>query len=333
MFGNTERRTQHWKKMVDPPGEAREDAWQVIQVAKRMGMGHLFPWPDDNWHEPMFEEYRSFGLGHGKDLASYAELTRTRGMLWPVVNGKETPYRYTAGYDPYVKKASRSAFLQGRGLRREGGVLAAAVPSAGRSRPTRSIPFWLTTGPRARALAHRLDDAAHPAAAPGGAERLRRDEPRRRRPRGAQEGRPREGGEPPRQPRAHRRSRRTRPAAAGHACSCRSSTSRASSISSRSTRWTTSASSRTTRNAPSVWNASSGSCRHAGARCGRRVWPQRAGAGCGALDRGARERARLRRRAADDSARRRHRRLRHLPRRRRHGHRRRRHRAGVAARR
>ena len=59
VFGNTERRTQQWNKMVDPPGEAREDAWQVIQVAKRMGMGHLFPWPDDNWHEPMFEEYRS----------------------------------------------------------------------------------------------------------------------------------------------------------------------------------------------------------------------------------------------------------------------------------
>ncbi len=61
VYGNTERRTQQWNKMVDPPGEAREDAWQVIEVAKRMGMGHLFPWPDDNWHEPMFEEYRSFG--------------------------------------------------------------------------------------------------------------------------------------------------------------------------------------------------------------------------------------------------------------------------------
>ena len=106
VYGNTERRTQQWNKMVDPPGEAREDAWQVIQVAKRMGMGHLFPWPDDNWHEPMFEEYRSFGLGHGKDLASYQQLKSTRGMLWPVVNGKETPYRYTAGYDPYVTKAS-----------------------------------------------------------------------------------------------------------------------------------------------------------------------------------------------------------------------------------
>ena len=213
MFGNTERRTQHWKKMVDPPGEAREDAWQVMQVAKRMGMGHLFPWPDDNWHEPMFEEYRSFGLGHGKDLASYAELTRTRGMIWPVVNGKETPYRYTAGYDPYVKKATRSTLLQGRGLRRKGGLLDPAVPSAGRS-AGRGVSLLAHDRPRARALAQRIDDPAHPAVAPGRAERVRGDEPRGRRPRGTQEGRPREGGEPPRSPRAHRRSGRTRASAA-----------------------------------------------------------------------------------------------------------------------
>jgi nitrate reductase NapA len=56
VFGNSERRTQQWHKAVDPPGEATEDAWQIVQVAKRMGMEHLFPWPDDNWHEPMYEE-------------------------------------------------------------------------------------------------------------------------------------------------------------------------------------------------------------------------------------------------------------------------------------
>ena len=39
VFGNTERRTQQWNKMVEPPGEAREDAWQIMEVAKRMGMG------------------------------------------------------------------------------------------------------------------------------------------------------------------------------------------------------------------------------------------------------------------------------------------------------
>ena len=150
IFGNTERRTQHWKKMVDPPGEAREDAWQVMQVAKRMGMGHLFPWPDDNWHEPMFEEYRSFGLGHGKDLASYDQLTRTRGMLWPVVNGKETPYRYTAGYDPYVKKATGAHFYKAVDYGEKAAFwIRPYHPPA--EVPDETYPYWLTTG---RVLEH-----------------------------------------------------------------------------------------------------------------------------------------------------------------------------------
>jgi nitrate reductase (cytochrome) len=150
IFGNTERRTQHWKKMIDPPGEAREDAWQVMQVAKRMGMGHLFPWPEDNWHEPMFEEYRSFGLGHGKDLASYAQLNATRGMLWPVVNGKETPYRYTAGYDPYVKKSKGAHFYKAVGYGEKAAFwLRPYHPPA--EAPDKTYPFWLTTG---RVLEH-----------------------------------------------------------------------------------------------------------------------------------------------------------------------------------
>jgi nitrate reductase NapA len=150
IFGNTERRTQHWRKMVDPPGEAREDAWQVMQVARRMGMGNLFPWPEDNWHEPMFEEYRSFGLGHGKDLASYAELTRTRGMLWPVVNGKETPYRYTAGYDPYVKKASGAHFYKAVSYGEKAAFwIRPYHPPA--EVPDEAYPYWLTTG---RVLEH-----------------------------------------------------------------------------------------------------------------------------------------------------------------------------------
>ena len=150
IYGNTERRTQHWKKMVDPPGEAREDAWQVMQVAKRMGMGHLFPWPEDNWHEPMFEEYRSFGLGHGKDLASYTDLVRTRGMLWPVVNGKETPYRYTAGYDPYVKKATGAHFYKAVGYGEKAAFwIRPYHPPA--EVPDDAYPYWLTTG---RVLEH-----------------------------------------------------------------------------------------------------------------------------------------------------------------------------------
>lgn len=150
MFGNSERRTQQWDKAVDPPGEATEDAWQVIQVAKRMGMGHLFPWPEDDWHEPMFEEYRRFGLGIGKDLASYQQLRETRGMLWPVVDGKETRYRYAAGYDPYVKKDEGVHFYKAKGYGERAAFWLRPYHPAAES-PDDEYPFWLCTG---RVLEH-----------------------------------------------------------------------------------------------------------------------------------------------------------------------------------
>ena len=156
VFGNSERRTQQWNRMVAPPGEAREDALQTMQVARRMGMGHLFPWlasdapADDSWHEPMFEEYRRFGLGRGKDLASYAQLERTRGMLWPVVEGRETRYRYAAGHDPYVKKPQGVHFYKAKGYGERAAVwLRPWHPPA--EVPDAEYPLWLCTG---RVLEH-----------------------------------------------------------------------------------------------------------------------------------------------------------------------------------
>jgi nitrate reductase NapA len=150
VFGNSERRTQHWVKAVDPPGEAMEDAWQIVQVAKRMGMEHLFPWPDDDWHEPMYEEYRRFGIGIGKDLASYEQLRESRGMLWPVVNGVETRYRYSAEHDPYVKKSRGVHFYKAKGYgERAAFWLRPWHPPA--ESPDDEYPFWLCTG---RVLEH-----------------------------------------------------------------------------------------------------------------------------------------------------------------------------------
>ncbi len=150
MFGNTERRTQHWDKLIDPPGEAKEDAWQIIQVAKRMGYDKLFPWPDDNWHQPMFEEYRKFTLGNGKDLASYEQLREARGLRWPVVNGRETKYRYAAGHDPYVKKTKGVHFYKAKGFGEKAAFwLRPYHPPA--EVPDDEFPFWLSTG---RVLEH-----------------------------------------------------------------------------------------------------------------------------------------------------------------------------------
>ena len=35
-YGNAERRTQHWKQMVTPPGEAMPDLWQAMEFARRI---------------------------------------------------------------------------------------------------------------------------------------------------------------------------------------------------------------------------------------------------------------------------------------------------------
>jgi nitrate reductase NapA len=150
VFGNSERRTQQWNKLIEPPGEATEDAWQIIQVAKRMGLGQLFPWPDDNWHEPMYEEYRKFTIGNGKDLASYQQLKDARGLRWPVVEGRETRYRYAAGHDPYVKKAGGVHFYKAKKYGEKAAFWLRPYHPPAES-PDKDYPYWLTTG---RVLEH-----------------------------------------------------------------------------------------------------------------------------------------------------------------------------------
>ncbi len=150
VFGNTERRTQQWEKMVDPPGEAKEDAWQIMEVAKRMGYEKLFPWPEENWHQEMFEEYRKFTIGNGKDLATYEQLRAARGLRWPVIDGKETRYRYAAGHDPYVKKKEGVHFYRAKGYGEKAAFwIRPYQPPA--EEPNEEYPFWLTTG---RVLEH-----------------------------------------------------------------------------------------------------------------------------------------------------------------------------------
>ena len=48
----------------------------------------------------LFEEYAEFGRGHGHDLAPFDTYHEARGLRWPVVNGKETRWRYREGSTP-----------------------------------------------------------------------------------------------------------------------------------------------------------------------------------------------------------------------------------------
>lgn len=58
-------------------------------------------------HEYLFEEYASFGRGHGHDLAPFEVYHKVRGLKWPVVDGKETQWRFNVKYDPYAAKAAK----------------------------------------------------------------------------------------------------------------------------------------------------------------------------------------------------------------------------------
>lgn len=168
-FGNAERRTQFWKRMTDAPGESRSDLWQLIDFAKRMDLGSLFDYDADRFPIPaghkssdaaqdagfylekaLFEEYRQFGLGTHHDLAPFDVYHQTRGLRWPVVDGKETLIRYREGYDPYVEKGKGWDFY---GNEKAGGkaVVWMRPYEPPPEQPDGQYPFWLCTG---RVLEH-----------------------------------------------------------------------------------------------------------------------------------------------------------------------------------
>jgi nitrate reductase NapA len=53
-----------------------------------------------------------FGRGHHHDLADFDVYYRddVRGLKWPVIDGKETEWRFNEKYDPYVAKGSGFEF-------------------------------------------------------------------------------------------------------------------------------------------------------------------------------------------------------------------------------
>ena len=58
----------------------------------------------------LFEEYAAFGRGKAHDLAPFDTYHESRGLRWPVVDGKETRWRFREGSDPYVEAGSGFEF-------------------------------------------------------------------------------------------------------------------------------------------------------------------------------------------------------------------------------
>ncbi|WIY25564.1 nitrate reductase catalytic subunit NapA [Parasedimentitalea psychrophila] len=96
----------------------------------------------------LFEEYAAFGRGHGHDLAPFDRYHEERGLRWPVVDGKETRWRFKEGSDPYVTPGADYEFYG----KPDGKAVIFALPfEPAAESPDEEYPFWLSTG---RVLEH-----------------------------------------------------------------------------------------------------------------------------------------------------------------------------------
>ena len=120
VYGCTERRSQYMEKVIDPPGEAKWDAFLLRDLGKKMGFVKEFAKYETG--EIMWDEYRSLTKGQDMDLmgASYDRLKKVRGLTWPVPTEDHpgTYKRFTAGdpiYDalPAEKKKGRRMYFYG----------------------------------------------------------------------------------------------------------------------------------------------------------------------------------------------------------------------------
>jgi len=190
-YGNAERRTQFWHQLVNAPGEAKSDVWQLMEFSKRFKVSDVWPaeltdstpgladkslfnvlfengnvnkFPlaqtSDRYENAeskafgfyvqkgLFEEYATFGRGHGHDLAPFDRYHEERGLRWPVVNGEETLWRFREGSDRYVEKGKGFQFYG----KPDGKAIIFALPyEPAAESPTEEFPFWLSTG---RVLEH-----------------------------------------------------------------------------------------------------------------------------------------------------------------------------------
>jgi nitrate reductase NapA len=92
--------------------EARAHAWPDPVAAGRDNSTVVHAGIDWFPEKALFQEYVRFGRGHAHDLADYDVYLRddVRGLRWPVIDGKETRWRFHGDHDPYVAEGKTFEF-------------------------------------------------------------------------------------------------------------------------------------------------------------------------------------------------------------------------------
>lgn len=132
LFVNSERRVNLLQPAVAPPGEARTDFDIFLDLARRMGFGHLFPYRNT---EECFEEIKQITRGRPNDYSgmSYPRIEAMRGIQWPCPEPDHpgTPRLYADGrFNTPDGKAK----------------LWALDPEPLPEEPSAEFPFWVNTG-------------------------------------------------------------------------------------------------------------------------------------------------------------------------------------------
>jgi nitrate reductase NapA len=101
----------------------------------------------------LFEEYRLFNTAEGipkkgHEMADFDTYHKVRGMRWPVIDGKETLWRFREGYDPHVP-AGEGVKFYGKPDGKANIISAPFEPAA--EAPDKEYDLWLCTG---RVLEH-----------------------------------------------------------------------------------------------------------------------------------------------------------------------------------
>ncbi|MET0116478.1 MAG: nitrate reductase catalytic subunit NapA [Sedimenticola sp.] len=101
----------------------------------------------------IFEEYRLFNTADnipkkGHEMADFDTYHKVRGMRWPVIDGKETLWRFREGYDPHVPAGAGMKFY-GKPDGKANIISAPFEPAA--EAPDKEYDLWLCTG---RVLEH-----------------------------------------------------------------------------------------------------------------------------------------------------------------------------------
>jgi nitrate reductase NapA len=145
VFGNVERRLQHFDQMVAPPGDAMSDGWQMIEIARRLGLSAMFPSDRRNYAAQMWEEYRRFHNDRRSALPSFVELRARRGAMWPFTNGRDTKWRYNTAFDSGADRSHGAFDFYGHPDHRAWVWLRPYDAPA--EATNQEYPLWLSTGP------------------------------------------------------------------------------------------------------------------------------------------------------------------------------------------